>query len=310
MKPIHFAALLLLGSIWGASFLFISVAVEDFGPLTLMFLRVFGAGMVLVLMAILTRKNQPARQLPAVREKWRVYLVIGLFNSALPFSLIAFSELRLTSSMAAILNSTTPLFTALLAALWGSEAITGRKIGGVVMGMIGVAVLMGGSPLEVNAELILALFASLFAAFCYGVGTVYASKQIAGLPAIYAAIVQLLSASILLAIPAVLTLPTEMPSSKAIFALLALILLSTSFAYLLYFFLLRNVGPTRTASVTFLVPVFGSIWGILFLKDPFNIGMLVGMAIILMSVGLVMGARRSQPAMAPPVVPQVEGKSA
>jgi drug/metabolite transporter (DMT)-like permease len=121
--------------------------------------------------------------------------------------------------------------------------------------------------------------------------------------------VQLLSASILLAIPAVLTLPTEMPSSKAIFALLALIFLSTSFAYLLYFFLLRNVGPTRTASVTFLVPVFGSIWGILFLKDPFNIGMLVGMAIILMSVGLVMGARRIQPAMAPPVVPQVEGKS-
>lgn len=310
MKPIHFAALLLLGSIWGASFLFISVAVEDFGPLTLMFLRVFGAGMVLVLMAILTRKNQPARQLPDVRGKWRAFLVIGLFNSALPFSLIAFSELRLTSSMAAILNSTTPLFTALLAALWGSEAITGRKIGGVVMGMIGVAVLMGGSPLEVNAELILALFASLFAAFCYGVGTVYASKQIAGLPAIYAAIVQLLSASILLAIPAVLTLPTEMPSSKAILALLALILLSTSFAYLLYFFLLRNVGPTRTASVTFLVPVFGSIWGILFLKDPFNVGMLVGMAIILMSVGLVMGARRSQPAMAPPVVPQVEGKSA
>ena len=101
----------------------------------------------------------------------------------------------------------------------------------------------------------------------------------------------MLSAAVLLAIPAVLAIPTTMPSPTAIIALLALTLLSTSFAYLLYFFLLQNVGSTRTASVTFLVPVFGTIWGIAFLQDPFNLGMLLGMGVILASVGLVTGGQ-------------------
>jgi drug/metabolite transporter (DMT)-like permease len=129
------------------------------------------------------------------------------------------------------------------------------------------------------------------AAFCYGTATVYAARNLKGLPAIDASIAQLSGAAILLAAPAALTLPPTMPSLAAFIALLALTLLSTSCAYLLYFFLLQNVGATRTASVTFLVPVFGSIWGILLLHEPVNAGMLLGMAIILASIGLVTGVR-------------------
>lgn len=291
MKPIHYAALLLLGSIWGASFLFIGLAVHEFGPLLLMFLRVLGAGLVLVGLAQWRQRQQKSETGLNWRTNWRTYLVVGLLNSALPFTLIAFSELSITASLAAVFNSTTPLFAVLIAAVWRNEPLTRRKLLGGFLGVVGVSILTGGGSLAVNAELIVAVLASLAAALCYGAGTVYAAKNLKGLTPIYASIAQLLSAAVLLAIPAVLAIPTTMPSPTAIIALLALTLLSTSFAYLLYFFLLQNVGSTRTASVTFLVPVFGTIWGIAFLQDPFNLGMLLGMGVILASVGLVTGGQ-------------------
>lgn len=289
MKPIHYGALLLLGAIWGASFIFIGVAVKEFGPLVLMFLRVVIAGLILLGLVYLSQMKNKVVVRVDWRANWRPYLIVGLLNSALPFTLIAFSELKITASLAAILNSTTPLFAVLVAAAWGNETLSGRKLLGVLLGVIGVTVLMGGGPLALNIEMIIAVAASLLAAFCYGTATVYAATHLKGLPPIYASVVQLLSAAILLALPAALTVPPSLPSTTAIFALLALILLSTSFAYLLYFYLLQNVGPTRTASVTFLVPVFGTIWGISFLQEPFNGGMLLGMVIILLSVGLVIG---------------------
>lgn len=294
MKPIHYAALLLLGAVWGASFLFIGMAAPGFGPLSLMFARVLVAGLLMLAVATLTQRQAGLRATLRLRRNWRTYLIVGLFNSALPFTLIAFSELRLTASLAAILNSTTPLFTALVAAAWGSERLTGRKVWGVLLGVIGVAVLVGGAPLAINGGIILAVLASLLAALSYGLGTVYASRHITGLPAAYASTVQLLGAAVILAAPGVLAWPAERPSPGAIGALAALILLSTTFAYILYFFLLKNVGPTRTASVTFLVPVFGSLWAVLFLREPFSVWMLLGMAIILTSVGLVTSRRADQ----------------
>lgn len=295
MKPIQFGALLLLGAIWGASFLFIGIAVSEFGPLALMFVRVLLAGMILLVVAYLTQRQNSIRKTLRLRENWRKYLIVGLFNSALPFTLIAFAELKLTVSLAAILNSTTTLFTVLIATAWSNEKLTRRKLLGVLMGVIGVRVLMGGGPLAINTGVIIAAVASLMAACSYGAATVYASKNFTGLPPMYASMVQLLSAAILLVIPAALTIPPILPSSKAIIALLALILISTAFAYLLYFYLLQNLGPTRTASVTFLVPVFGSLWGILFQGEVFNVGMLLGMAIIFTSIGLVLGIRIGKP---------------
>jgi drug/metabolite transporter (DMT)-like permease len=286
MKPIHFGALLLLGAIWGASFLFISAAVHDFGPLALMFVRVFVAGMVLLAYAAMLKNT------PDWRKYWRIFLIVGLFNSALPFTLIAFSEETLSASLAAILNSTTPLFTAILAAFWGRESLSPQKLLGVVLGIIGVTILVGGSPIPTNNDFFVAVLASLGAAFCYGIGTVYASRNLSGkISGLHASIGQLLGAAVLLTIPAATTIPSVMPSTNAMLALLALTLVSTSFAYLIYFFLLQNVGPTRTASVTFLVPVFGSLWGVLFMNDAFNWWMLLGMLIIFTSVGLVMGLK-------------------
>ena len=134
MKPIHYLSLLLLGAVWGASFLFIGVAAPAFGPLTLMLVRVLVAGLLMLGVAVVTQ-GRPVGGTLQLRANWRIYLAIGLLNSALPFTLIAFSELRLPASLAAILNSTTPLFTALMAAAWGSEPLTGRKGLGVILGL-------------------------------------------------------------------------------------------------------------------------------------------------------------------------------
>ena len=293
MKPIHYLSLLLLGAVWGASFLFIGVAAPGFGPLTLMFARVLVAGLLMAGVAYASQR-QRVRATLNLRANWRVYLIIGLLNSALPFTLIAYSELRLPASLASILNSTTPLFTALVAAAWGSEVLTGRKVLGVILGMAGVAVLVGGAPLALDGAALLAVGASLLAALAYGMGTVFAARHMTGLPAAYASAIQLLAAAVWLVGPGVLAAPAAPPPRAAVVALAALILLSTTFAYLLYFFLLKNVGPTRTASVTFLVPVFGSLWAILFLNETFTLGMAAGLAIILVSVGLVVGRRRGR----------------
>ncbi len=291
MKPIHYAALTLLGAVWGASFLFIGVAVPEFGPLYLMLLRVVIAGLIMLGVARLTHGESDLRTTLRLREKWRHYLIVGLLNSALPFSLIAYSELRLPVSLASILNSTTPLFTALVAAALGAESLNGRKLIGILLGVAGVAVLMGGAQLTFNAIILIAVLASLLAALCYGAGAVYAATHFSGLPPALASAVQLLAAGVWLAAPGTLTAPATRPSTAAIAALAAMILLATTFAYVLYFYLLKHVGPTRTAGVTFLVPVFGSIWAVLFLHETFSLGMLAGMVIILFSVKLVMEAQ-------------------
>src|ERR671917_38247 len=133
-------ALLLLGAIWGSSFLFIRVAVPALGSFVLMELRVGLAAAALALLAVALGR------LPKLRFRWKEFLVLGIFNAAIPFSLIAASEINLTASLAAILNATTALFAAVVAAMWIGEALTIKKVFGLIMGLVGVAVLVGWDP--------------------------------------------------------------------------------------------------------------------------------------------------------------------
>lgn len=291
MKPIHYGAVLLLGAVWGASFLFISVAVSEFGPFLLMFLRVLVAGLILLGVAYLTPRQKSMKKTLRLGENGPKYLTVGLLNCVLPFTLIAYAELKVTASLAAILISTMPLFTAVIASVWGSEQLTSRKMWGALLGIIGVAVLVGGGPLALNLEVVVAILALLLAACSYSAATVYAGRHLSDLPPVYAATAQLLGAAVLMAAPAMWATPSLLPSATAIINLTGLILVSTTFAYLLYFFLLREVGPTRTASVTFLIPVFGVLWAIIFLGESFSLGMFLGMVIILASVSLVIGVQ-------------------
>lgn len=283
MKPKELGALVLLGALWGSSYIFIRIAVPELGPFTLMGLRVGIAAVALSLYAL------AAARVPRLRYRWKQLVVLGTFNAAIPFSLIATAELNLTASLAAILNSTTALSAAVVAAVWIGEPLTPKKIVGLFTGIAGVAVLVGWTPIPLTGIVLLSAGAVLVASFSYAIGGVYAKRTFEGIPPLSMAIGQQLGAATTLIPLGVISLPHRMPSSAAIFSMLAIALFCTAAAYLLYFYLIENAGPTKTLTVTFLIPAFGLIFGFLFLGEPIGPGTFVGLGIILFSVALVTG---------------------
>jgi drug/metabolite transporter (DMT)-like permease len=266
--------LLLLASLWGASFLFIRIAVPQLGPFLLMDLRVLiGSGMLLLYAFIL-------RRLPDLKRRWKQYLILGTINSAIPFTLIAASELYITSSLAAILNATTPMFAAVVAALWLKDPLTRKKGAGLLLGFIGVAILVGWSPIPVEEKVLLSVAAMLAASFCYAIGGVYAKKHFPDAPPLTMAIGQLTGAAVALLPAAAVALPSARFTVLGTAATLGLAILSTAAAYILYFRLLRDVGPTQTMTVTFLVPLFSLLWGALLLDEPVGAGAIIGFLLI------------------------------
>src|SRR5919112_1864695 len=285
MRPRDFAGLILLGALWGGSFLFIRVAVPALGPFLLVELRVGLAAAALFLYAL------AVGSMPKIRNRWRSFLVLGFFNTAVPFSLISAAEVHLTASLAAILNSTTVMFTALVAAFWLGDPLTARKISGVLLGVLGVAVLVGWDPLPLSPIVLLSVAAVLGASLCYGVGGVFTKKVFDGVPSLTLAVGQQTAAAGFMIPLAATDLPDRTPSPAAALCVLALAILSTAVAYLLFFYLISSAGPTSTSTVTLIVPVFGLLFGVLFLGEPVGWGTFVGLAVILSSVVLITGTR-------------------
>lgn len=282
MRPRDLAGLALLGALWGGSFLFIRVAVAELGPLVLVELRVGLAGAALSLYAL------AARRVLKIRGRWRSFLVLGLLNAAVPFTLISAAEIHLTASLAAILNSTTVMFAAIVAA-WMGEALTARKVLGIGLGILGVTVLVGWDPIPLNGAVVLSVAAMLVASLSYALGATYAKRSFSGIPPLGMAIGQLTAATALLLPFSVAAVPARAPSLAVTLCVIGLALLSTAAAYQIYFRLIENVGPTSTVTVTLLVPVFGLLFGVLLLEEPFGLGTLAGLGIILLSVVLITG---------------------
>jgi drug/metabolite transporter (DMT)-like permease len=301
MRAVDWAMLTVLAAIWGASYLFIRVAAPAIGPFPLMAARVIVAGAVLAALAV------AAGQLPTIRGRVRPYLLLGLVNAAAPFTLIAAAELHVTASLAGIVTTTAPLFSALVAAAWLKTPLTPRTVGGLLLGSVGVAVLVGWSPLPLTNEVLLSVVALTAAAFCYGFGAVYTRNSFRDVPPLGLATAQQAAAGAILLLPALATAPPAWPTDPAVVgSVLALALASTSLAYLLYFRLITRVGPTRALTVTTLVPFFGVLWGVLFLGEPVTPGTFVGLVIVLLGIALTTGARlpaaglrRSAPAPPP-----------
>ncbi len=280
--------LLTVAALWGASFLFIRIAVDDLGPVALIEARVLLAGLaLLVAVSVLHRQ-------PAWRRDWKGYLILGGLSAAAPFTLIAAAELEITASLAAILNATTPVFALLLAAVRLQEPLTARRLAGVLLGVAGVVVLVGLGPLQIDRRLIAATAASLFAALLYAVGGVYAKARFATTAPITVATGQQLGAAALLLVPALALPPSRPPTPGATAAVLALALLSTALGFALFYRLVTRLGPTGALSVTFLVPVFGLTWGAIFLGEQVTPGTGIGLLIVLLSITLVtdLGRRR------------------
>lgn len=274
-------ALFLLAALWGASFLFMRIASPVLGPFLTIELRVLIAGILLLIYSFLTKHKLTHR------GRWKEYLIMGALNAAIPFTLIATATLTLNASLASILNSTTPLFTVIVAWIWLKEKVTSKKIIGIFVGIIGVAILLGWSPVLLSKEVLFSAMLSILAALSYGLAGVYAKRTFAGVDSLSLAIGQQLGASILL-LPITLTkIPSVQISSIVIISVLGLALLCTSVAYLLYFYLIASVGATKTLSVTFLIPLFGVIWGNVFLNEKLSLGIIMGLIVILLSIFII-----------------------
>lgn len=296
--------LLVLASMWGASFLFMRVAAPVFGPVFTTGLRVGLAAAALLLYARITRQR------PDILRYWRQFLVLGALNAAIPFSLICMSEVHLAASLAAILNATTPLFAALTGWAMDRKPLGLSRIAGLLAGLAGVAVLVGFSPSGVNGWMLGSMAFSLLAALSYAFGGHYTARTFKGMKPLDMAIGQQLGASLLLLPLALIFRPEEAPTAHAVYAVLALSLMCTSLAYLLFFRLMNLVGPLKTLSVTFLVPVFGVVWGAMFLGERVHVNTVIGLTVILASIMLVneirLGRRRAGKA---PAAGKPEGMS-
>lgn len=276
-------ALFSLAALWGASFLFIRIASPQLGPfLTIQGRVTIAAIALLIYMTVIGHTAE-------FKRRWRQYLIIGALNAAIPFMLIATAALHLNASMSAILNSMTPLFTALVVWGWMKEKLTIRKWAGIFIGIIGVVILVGWSPIPFTSEVIVAIILSTLSTVSYGFAGVYAKKTFAGVPPLSLAFGQQMGASVLLFPFTLKNLPTSASpvTPIVILSVAGVALLCTAIAYLLYFYLLASVGPTKTLSVTFLIPLFGMIWGVVFLDEKITLGMIAGLFVILSSIFLI-----------------------
>lgn len=264
------------------------MAVGAIGPMWLTELRV---GLAAVAMLIYARAAGFELRLA---QNWRPYLTLGVLNTALPWGLYAWSGKYIGASYMAILNAAAPWFAAICGAIWLGEKLSWRKLLGLALGMLGVALLVGLGPIAVSTEVVLAVFACIGATACYALAGVYVKKR-AGTLAPRALTVGSLIAASVVVMP---LLPAPPPAAaftwQVTLAVLGISLLCSAAAYLIYFRLIANIGPTRTFTVTFLIPVFGTLWGALFLDETVGLSTIAGGAVIVIATALVLevGARR------------------
>lgn len=283
MKPRDGLEFLLLAALWGGSYLFMRVAAPEFGPVALIALRVAIAAACLL----------PVLWLRGGFGELKAHAgpiaVVGLISSALPFVLIAYALLSVTAGFAAILNATSPLFGAVVAHVWLRDRLSPSQALGLLIGFAGVVVLVWGKASFQPGGSGWAILAALGATLLYGIATSFAKKRLAGVNPLAIATGSQLGAALALLPFAIGYWPPSPLPLKAWLSALALGVACTGVAYVLYFRLLANLGPTRAISVTFLIPVFGMLWGGLFIHEAITINMLVGGGVILVGTALTIG---------------------
>jgi len=283
MSTASVARLLLLSAIWGASFLFMRVSAPFFSPTDLIFWRVgLGTAFLFAVSLFLAKRLR-------VREYWKHYLILGLFNAAIPFSLFAFAAKTASASLLSILNSTAPIWAALIGHVLFKVETKPQAWIGMVIGLLGVGLLIGVESLALPDGGLLAIFAALGATFCYGVGTHYA-KRAKSNDAFSNAHGNMWGATLLLAPFFLLSSQsaTQLPLSVVV-SILLLGVLCSGVAFLLYFRLVEDIGATSALTVTFLIPVFGVCWGVVFLDESFGWHSVFGTALIFLGLSLVTG---------------------
>lgn len=283
MKLREWVVLLLLAAIWGGSHLFMRMAAPSLGAILLIELRVLIAAVVLL--AVNAAAGMGRRSVPPTA--WVPLAVVGVLNSAVPFTLFAEALRHVPVALAAPLNATTPLFGALAAAVGLGERFTAGRAVGLTLGLAGVVLVVGGGTLPVDGVVVRAAGLCLLGSACYGTAAVYARRRLGDVqPRQTAAYSQVFAAAALAPlVPA--AWPKAAPSMTVVGAVLALGALCTGLAYLLYFHLIAHAGAVQATTVTYLAPAFGVIWGVLLLHETLTPVTLLGFALIAAGAALL-----------------------
>ena len=283
MRSRDIVELLLLSLLWGAAYLFMRAAVPAFGPAPLVATRL-GLAALLLLPFMMMRGG-----LPVLRAHPRQLLMLGVPYTALPFMLLGYASLHITAGLIAVLNATAPLFAALIAHFVLKEHLGRWKAAGLFIGFVGVVVLMWGSGSFTSGSGILAVLAVLGTSLTWGLGANYARQHLPSVDALVMTVGSLTAASLFLAPFAWATWPTVNPGPRAWAELAFLGVASSGLGFLLYFRLLRRIGPVRAMSVTFLNPVVAMASGALYLGESVTVQMLVGGVVVLLGTALSLG---------------------
>lgn len=278
----------LLSFIWGWSFLLIKVALGGMTPATVAFARIF-LGMV-VMLAICRVQGV---KMPTDPAAWRHFAVMGLAYSAVPFTLLAWGEQHITSALAAVVNATTGLFTALFAAVGLGERLRRTQIAGLLIGLGGVAVAAGLSARDLRSSSGAGVLAVLAVSVAYGLAFVYARLHLSGMPPLVASVGQLVTGAVLAFPLAVATTAIDgfSPTPRELLAVAVLGAFGTGIAYLVNYRSIAEIGATKASLVTYLVPVVAVALGVLFLDEAFHARLVVGGALVVAGVALVQGDR-------------------
>jgi drug/metabolite transporter (DMT)-like permease len=287
MGPVEWGLLLLLALLWGGSFFFSKIAVGELPPLTVVLCRVALAALALNTLVLATGQHMPAD-----RRLWGAFLVMGLLNNVIPFSLIFWGQTQIASGLAAILNATTPLFTVLVAHVaTNDEKLSASRLLGVLIGIVGVAVMIGPGAFAGADGSTLAKIAVLGAALSYAFAAIW-GRRFRGLPPVLTATGQLTASALVMApIALLIDRPRFLafPSRRVVAALVALALLSTAAGYIVYFALLGRAGATNVLLVTLLIPPSALLLGALFLAEAAEPRDLAGLAFIAAGLAAIDG---------------------
>jgi drug/metabolite transporter (DMT)-like permease len=283
------ARLVALGAMWGASYLFMRVAVPHFGPALMIELRVLVAGLMLAAFMYATGRR------PEWRRHWRNWLFVAIVGTALPFTLIAEALRTIDASTAAILNALVPLFTTVIAAIWIRDPVTAPKAAGIVLSIAGTAILVGWTPQPMSAAELTAASMSVVATLLYGINMVFNTVRLREATPIATSACTLLLAALVLAPFTPVDRSFAAVPTSAWLAVAGLAIVSTTVAFIYYYRLIADIGPVKASTVTLLVPVFGMIWGVIFLDEPLTPGRVAGCATILFGCAMILGLVSGSP---------------
>ena len=286
MRPRDVFDLVALAFLWGASFLFMRIAGPEFGAFALVEVRVAIAA--LVLLPLLAVKGQ----LSELTGNWATLGVLGVHNTAMPFFLLTWATLFLSAGIGGILNATAPIFAAVVAWAWLGEKLSISRIAGLLVGTIGVWLLVRDKIGASMGDTTLAVIAALAASFLYGVGGNFTRRYARHIKPLAVATGSQVGAALVLLPVAIVTWPDTAVSPKAWVAAVLMGLFSTALAYILYFRLIANVGPTKAITVTYLIPLFAMLLGAVVIDEPVTGAMIIGCAVILLGTALATGMLR------------------